>query len=44
MAKKPQREKTRGDKAVHNQPGMTKDVWGTICDTVEVLEKITRQN
>src|SRR4030042_24154 len=44
IAKKARRVKTRGDKAVHNQPGMTKDVWGTICDTVEVLEKIKRQN
>ncbi|MCJ7730630.1 MAG: hypothetical protein MUO27_12260 [Sedimentisphaerales bacterium] len=30
--------KERGDKAVHYQPDITKDVWGTICDTVSVLE------
>lgn len=34
--------KDRGDKAVHYQPGITKDVWGTICDTVAVLERITQ--
>lgn len=32
--------KERGDKAVHRQPGITKDVWGTIRDTVAVLETI----
>ena len=35
--------KDRGDKAVHRQPGITKDVWGTIRDTVSVLEKISKQ-
>ena len=32
----------RGNKAVHEQPNITKDVWGTICDTVAVLERITQ--
>lgn len=32
----------RGNHAVHEQPGLTKDVWGTICDTVAVLERITQ--
>ncbi len=31
----------RGNIAVHRQPDITKDVWGTICDTVSVLERIT---
>jgi hypothetical protein len=30
--------KERGDKAVHYQPDITKDVWGTICNTISVLE------
>lgn len=28
----------RGNKAIHNQPDATKDVWGTICNTISVLE------
>jgi hypothetical protein len=28
----------RGNKAIHNQPDATKDVWGTIRDTITVLE------
>lgn len=36
--------KERGDKAVHYQPDITKDVWGTICDTVAVLERITQKD
>jgi hypothetical protein len=32
--------KQRGDKAVHYQPDITKDVWQTIRDTVIVLEKL----
>ena len=35
--------KRRGDKAVHYQPDITKDVWGTICDTVAVLERLTQK-
>jgi len=37
------RIKERGDKAVHYQPDITKQVWETIYDTVVVLEKITQQ-
>lgn len=33
----------RGNKAVHYQPDITKDVWGTICDTVAVLERIAQK-
>jgi len=32
--------KTRGDKAVHYQPDLTKNVWETICHTLDVLKKI----
>ncbi|MBA7623137.1 hypothetical protein ES703_30530 [subsurface metagenome] len=35
--------KERGDKAVHDQPGIMKNVWGTICDTIAVLERITEK-
>ena len=42
IAKKARTVKTRGDTAVHKQPNITKDVWGTICDTVAVLKRITR--
>jgi hypothetical protein len=42
IAKKARTVKTRGDTAVHKQPNITKDVWGTICDTVAVLERITQ--
>ena len=35
--------KSRGDKAVHYQPDITKNVWETICDTVVILEKITQK-
>ena len=38
------RIKDRGDEAVHRQPRITKDIWGTICDTVAVLENIARQS
>jgi len=41
IAKKARTVKTRGDTAVHKQPNITKDVWGTICDTVAVLKRIT---
>jgi hypothetical protein len=40
IAKKARTIKYRGDKAVHYQPDVTRDVWGTICDTVSVLERI----
>jgi hypothetical protein len=33
----------RGNKAVHEQPNITKDVWGTICDTLAVLERIVQR-
>jgi hypothetical protein len=36
--------KKRGDKAVHYQPDITKQVWETICDTLMVLEKIHGNN
>ena len=42
IAKKARTVKERGNKAVHVQPGITKDVWGTIRDTVAVLERITQ--
>jgi hypothetical protein len=32
--------KERGVKAIHYQPDITEDVFGTICDTLTVLEKI----
>ena len=35
------RIKNRGDKAVHYQPDITRNVWETICDTLAVLEEIT---
>jgi len=44
IAKKANRVRLRGNIAVHEQPDGIKDVWGTICDTVAVLEKITRQD
>ena len=43
IKKKALRIKRRGDKAVHDQPGITKDVWGTICDTISVLERVTEK-
>ena len=43
IAKKAGNIRWRGNKAVHNQPNITKNVWGTICDTVAVLEKITHK-
>lgn len=42
IAKKARNIKEWGNKAVHCQPNITKDVWGTICDTVAVLERITQ--
>lgn len=44
IAKKARTVKTQGNEAVHRRPDRIKDVLGTIRDTVEVLEKITRQN
>jgi len=44
IAKKAHSVRLRGNTAVHKQPDGIKDVWGTICDTIAVLEKITRQN
>lgn len=35
--------RVRGNIAAHRQPNVTKDVWGTICDTVAVLERITQK-
>lgn len=35
--------KTRGDKAVHDQPDITKQIWETLCITVEVLESLYRK-
>lgn len=32
--------KTRGDKAVHYQPDATKEVWETICYTLDILKII----
>lgn len=32
--------KERGVKAVHYQPDITADVFGTICDTLNILEKL----
>jgi hypothetical protein len=32
--------KTRGDKAVHYQPDITKDILGTIRDTLVVIERL----
>ncbi len=44
IAKKARTVKTQGNEAVHRRPDKIKDVWGTIRDTVAVLEKITSQN
>jgi hypothetical protein len=33
--------KTRGDKAVHYQPDIAEDAWETVCQTLDVLKKIT---
>jgi len=36
--------KDRGNEAVHNQPDFTKDVWDTVCRTVDVLEALGKQS
>lgn len=43
-AKKGRTVKELGTKAVHYQPDITQDVWGTITDTVAILERVTPQN
>lgn len=41
IAKKAGTVRERGNQAVHRQPSIT-NVWGIICDTVAVLERITQ--
>ena len=41
IAKKARTVKQRGNQAVHRQPSIT-NVWGNICDTVAILERITQ--
>jgi hypothetical protein len=43
IAKKAHSIRLRGNTAVHKQPDGIRDVWGTICDTVAVLERITQK-
>ncbi|MBW8001019.1 MAG: DUF4145 domain-containing protein [Planctomycetes bacterium] len=38
-----QRIKRDGDNAVHYQPDITKDVFGTICDTLTVIEQLQKK-
>jgi len=42
IEKKARTVKKRGNQAVHRQPSVT-NVWGIICDTVAILERITQK-
>jgi len=42
IAKKAQTVRQRGNQAAHRQPSIT-NVWGIICDTVAILERITQK-